>query len=485
MLGKCYVRALLNTVVIIAILAMSFIYEVNKSRSYLKSVFDIFTSTLQQIGDNNVSDANYAQMMIEHGSKVKTSPSVISNADLHYFPSRNEYGFNQGVYPNVAANGMLIGYGKPPAILVENGNRFLAMDKIWNNYRKANKFHNHFVVNYEYQFVYSSNIRLLENREHFIKEGMIKPQRFRKGLEDRYIKDLEQYGFFFTLPYQNLLDDGKVFSVITPVYYQGEIFVDIGTDIELDELKTIIRLYPDLKKSIQVDLVFNGSDISVPVSEARYNSWDVFHYKYEVPNLGALVAYYDVLYFSTKLFPELCLLVMLSIIFHLVWSSLQRQKQEKLLLKEQLTHDSMTGLYNRRILDEQVIQEIDLLNKQNNPVCIIAIDANKFKKINDNYGHQIGDKAILHIADSLTTCTRCHDYCIRMGGDEFLIVLPNLPLEPAYKIAARLEKEVQERSIDSVGVEVTITSATTQMLPNETFDQVYKRVDELLYEKKG
>lgn len=485
MLGKCYVRVLFNAVVIIAILAMSFTYEVKESRIYLKSVFDIFASTLQQIGDNNVSDGNYAQVMLEQASNRKTQTDLLSNKDLRYFPERNEYGFNQGVYPNVAANGTLIGYGKPPVILVENGKRFLMMDKIWNNYRKANKFHNHFVSNYKYQFVYSSNIRGLENRSHFIKEGTIRPQRFRKGLENRYTKDIEQYGFFFTLPYLNLLDDDTVFSVITPVYYKGELFADVGTDIELDELKNIVYLYRDLKEFIQVDLVFKGSNMVASVSDAEFNTWDVLHYNYDIPNLGTLVAHYDFLYFAKKLLPELCLLVMLSIISHLIWLSTQKQKQEKLLLKEQLTHDSMTGLYNRRILDEQVIQEIDLLNKQNMPVCVIAIDANKFKKINDNHGHQVGDKAILHIAHCLATCTRSHDYCIRMGGDEFLIVLPNLSLDTAYKIAERLEKEVLERSIDSVGVEVGITCATTQILSNETFDQVYKRVDELLYEKKG
>lgn len=286
MIGKCYVRVLLNVVVIITLLVASFTYEVKESRIYLKSVFDIFTSTLQQIGDNNVSDGNYAQAIIKQGSEVNNPLSVLSKKDLHYFPSRNEYGFNQGVYPDVAANGTLIGYGKPPEELVDNGKRFLMMDKVWNNYRKANQFHNHFVSNYKYQFVYSSNIRRLENRVHFITEGTIRPQRFRQGLGNRYIKDLEEYGFFFTLPYPNLLDDSKVFSVITPVYYQGELFVDIGTDIDLNELKNIIYLYRDLKEFIQVDLVFKDSNMITSVSDAKLNTWDVFHYNYDIPNLG-------------------------------------------------------------------------------------------------------------------------------------------------------------------------------------------------------
>lgn len=483
--NKFPIRIFINVILIVMLLAITVVYEIGDSRNYLRSVFDIFSRTLQEVGDNNESDAKYSQAIINNDFQVVGRDRVLSTSDIRYYQVRNEFGFNQGLYPNVPANGTLVGFGQPPNKLKENSSRFLILDKIWNNYRQGNQFHNHFVANYQYQYIYSSNIRSHKNRSVYLKDGMINPDRYRNGMWDVYQSVIDKYGFFFTSPYPNLFEDAYVFSAITPLYYKGKHFADIGTDITLNELQSIIHLYSNIRDSIQVDLVFNHTSISVPVSEAKYSLFDIYHYTYSIPNLGTIVAHYDISYFVGQLFPIFTMLVLLSVIFHLAWFTHQKLQQERSYLKEQLILDSMTGLYNRRVLDEKLIQCIDKLQKAHLPVAVIAIDANKFKYINDTYGHQVGDNAILHIAHCLTTFTRQQDFCIRMGGDEFLVVLPHLILDKAAEIAERLENEVALSAQDRVGVDISIIAAVTQMEPDENFDQVYRRVDHLLYVKKG
>ncbi|MBD1574165.1 GGDEF domain-containing protein [Vibrio sp. S17_S38] len=482
--NKFVLRFLVNVSIIIGILLSSISYEITKSKDYLDSTFSRFARTLQEIAEDNASDAQYAQSVLENQYDIDINLNGLNSDDIHYYADRNEYGFNQGVYPSVAANGTLIGYGKPPVEILENSKRFLIVDKIWNNFRKANLFHNHFVTNYKYQYVYTSNIRNHSSRVRFLTDGLISPERFRAGLESHYEKDLEKAGYFFTLPYPNLLGNTDVFSVMTPLYSKGVHFADMGTDLTLNDLQNIIHLYPDIKKSVQVNFLFHHSEVFVPVSNAKYSFLGVFDYQYDISYVGQLIANYDVSYFVIQLFPLLCVLILLSVIFHIGWAYNQMNNKEKIKLREQLTHDSMTGLYNRRILDEQVIGIIDEFNHNKSPVCVIAIDANKFKEINDTHGHQVGDKAIQHIANCLKLYTRSVDFCIRMGGDEFLVVLPNLDIDKSESISERLSIVVKSRAIDDVGVNVSIATAVAQMLPNETFDELYKRVDDLLYNQK-
>ncbi|MBD1574972.1 MULTISPECIES: GGDEF domain-containing protein [Vibrio] len=164
---------------------------------------------------------------------------------------------------------------------------------------------------------------------------------------------------------------------------------------------------------------------------------------------------------------------------------MHRQRKEKDHLRKEISIDPMTGLFNRRVLDNQMMEVISHSRIKEKQIALISIDANKFKQINDNYGHLVGDQAILHIAKSMLLCSGENDFSIRMGGDEFLLVMPDSSATLAQQMTERLERHVLETSTKDIGIEVSISAAYTMLENSESFDQAYRRVDSVLYTKKG
>lgn len=479
------IRIIISCCIIIVILAMSIHRDIQYSRQYLALLFDNFSIQLQNVGADNVEHAQQAQDVLSGITEMDIDARDLSPESVHYFPDRNEYGFNQGEYSSVAANGTLIGYGQPPTDITKNSKRFLIYDKLWNNFNRSNTFNNYFVANYKFQYIYSSRLRNAKNRKVYLNKNSLTNKAYRLGLDKTYQTDLDKNGYFFSLPFNSLLDGEQVISVVSPIYLQGEHVIDMGTDIYLSTLKKMIFIYPEFKNFINVDLNFHHSDITIPISQGKYFYWEIFDYSYDISNLGTLTAEFDVLYFVKQSYSLFFMLVVLAVLVNMYLASLNRHREEKSYLNQQIVLDPMTGLYNRRILDLDVEAALQQKHSLDQSVWIITIDANKFKQINDKYGHQMGDKAIEFISQVIISCTRETDYCIRMGGDEFLILLPDMSLSQITDVAERIENRVESTSVAAIGISVTITMAYTQIHPDESFDDAYKRVDDDLYIKKG
>ena len=107
-------------------------------------------------------------------------------------------------------------------------------------------------------------------------------------------------------------------------------------------------------------------------------------------------------------------------------------------LREQAIHDSLTGVYNRRFLDETLAAEIERAKAGNHPLCIIMVDLDNFKDVNDVFGHKAGDIVLRGLAEQIRRITRNNDFACRYGGDEFVIILPNIPLEAAARRAEQV-----------------------------------------------
>lgn len=151
-------------------------------------------------------------------------------------------------------------------------------------------------------------------------------------------------------------------------------------------------------------------------------------------------------------------------------------------LRSEAHSDPMTELLNRRGLDS-VLRYWQMGQKS---FAVIALDIDRFKRINDTYGHDVGDNVIRYLSQLIRTSSRDADILCRSGGEEFLILLPETSLDVALSIAERLRQRVQESTIPVVG-NITISLGVALWEPgvsNMPIDRTFKLADEALYQAK-
>jgi two-component system cell cycle response regulator len=152
--------------------------------------------------------------------------------------------------------------------------------------------------------------------------------------------------------------------------------------------------------------------------------------------------------------------------------------------------DQLTGLHNRRYMSGRLKALVERAGKGGEPVCVLAIDVDHFKKINDSFGHDVGDEVLREFAVRLASNVRAIDLAVRHGGEEFLVVMPDTRLEDAHRIAERIRLHVAGspfRVMDGgEALDVTISIGVAVSLLGETRpDLLLKRADEAMYEAKA
>ena len=157
--------------------------------------------------------------------------------------------------------------------------------------------------------------------------------------------------------------------------------------------------------------------------------------------------------------------------------TLMQERMGRLNLQAQT--DPLTGLFNRRGLEDA----IELLGARNQGVALVAVDVDHFKAINDNHGHDVGDEVLARLAGVLRQCSRDGDLAFRLGGEEFLLVLPDTALGAAGEVAERLRRMVEQTRIEPVG-HVTVSLGVALCASGGTFSTALKRADELMYQAK-
>ena len=149
--------------------------------------------------------------------------------------------------------------------------------------------------------------------------------------------------------------------------------------------------------------------------------------------------------------------------------------------------DSLTGCYNRRVLDERLPAEVERCHRYQRPLSVVFIDVDHFKRINDGMGHASGDLVLREIARRCLGSLRSKvDWVSRYGGEEFVIVLPESDAHAAQQFAERLRQCIRSQPIDVGGhpLSVTISLGVTQLLPEEAVQDMLARADALLYQAK-
>jgi diguanylate cyclase (GGDEF)-like protein len=157
-------------------------------------------------------------------------------------------------------------------------------------------------------------------------------------------------------------------------------------------------------------------------------------------------------------------------------------------LHKHATTDALTGLRNRRRLLELARDELARAQRSGAPVSVIVVDIDGFKSINDRYGHPIGDQVIVRVAQCLSDCVRRQDHLARWGGEEFLIVLPDIDLQGAHAAAERMRLSIEQLSVaaklEAVHCTTSFGVSEWKRGHGETFEQCLNRADTALYAAK-
>lgn len=146
--------------------------------------------------------------------------------------------------------------------------------------------------------------------------------------------------------------------------------------------------------------------------------------------------------------------------------------------------DTLTGLANRRHFVDYFEKTISQARRHSQPLSLIMIDLDRFKEVNDTYGHTAGDDLLSAIGDLLNQQTRKEDLAARIGGEEFAVLLTQAGTEEALEYAERLRKEVMELDIEPVPEEVTASLGISTMKSDDDIESMMKRADEALYRSK-
>jgi diguanylate cyclase (GGDEF)-like protein len=163
-------------------------------------------------------------------------------------------------------------------------------------------------------------------------------------------------------------------------------------------------------------------------------------------------------------------------------------KQSNEILKELSNTDYLTKLYNRRFLREVLDREFPRAARKKEPLSLIIADIDHFKHINDRYGHQEGDQVVSQVGRYIGAMVRRYDTAVRYGGEEFVAVLPDTPLEQAMQFAERIRLGVQQLvfagSISDLTVTLSFGVATFPLGIIDCADSLVRQADEALYRAK-
>jgi len=152
-------------------------------------------------------------------------------------------------------------------------------------------------------------------------------------------------------------------------------------------------------------------------------------------------------------------------------------------LKRRMGTDGLTNTYNRVKFNEIIKGDLGRARRYKRPLSLSIFDIDDFKRINDTFGHIVGDSVLITIANMARKNVRETSYLFRWGGEEFVILLPETTLEGAKIQAERIRKEIADHEFEQVG-RVTVSFGLTQYREGDTADSFLKRADEAMYKVK-
>lgn len=285
----------------------------------------------------------------------------------------------------------------------------------------------------------------------------------------------------------------------------------------IENIKTFINKYNDIP-FLSVNFVYQDTDGTmqsvlkdvkeIDILSAEY----VYPVKYGDQEVGTLLVYdinkeykrglgeYNRMMGVTRLFFGIMLFLLLSILVYREYST--KIEHEKRVAEYQAVHDGLTGLYTQKYFKKYLEREIDRAKRYKRPLSLIMCDIDRFKQLNDTYGHLAGDKALQTVSNIIAENVRTSDIVARYGGEEFAILLVETGIEEAQSVAKRLKLltdealdiadrikgkiEQTEVKVDHTQTHITISMGVASYNGSEDYKPEYliSSADSALYESK-
>ncbi len=168
-------------------------------------------------------------------------------------------------------------------------------------------------------------------------------------------------------------------------------------------------------------------------------------------------------------------------------AEIERLQLELEQTSERMRHDPLTGALNRKGLEESYAKEVSRASRRGTKLCLAVLDIDNFKRLNDTYGHNTGDEALLHLVATVRDCLRPHDTLSRYGGEEFVILLPETSIDDAVIVLQRLQRELTKRFFlaNNEKLLITFSAGVTVVLQDEQQSSAIERADVAMYQAKA
>ncbi len=164
----------------------------------------------------------------------------------------------------------------------------------------------------------------------------------------------------------------------------------------------------------------------------------------------------------------------------------ERLREELQRMSEQTSHDMLTGALNRKGMTEVLERETSRAERSGSTVCLALLDIDDFKRLNDRLGHLSGDGALQHLVKVAQTALRPHDSVARWGGEEFVVIMPDLSPDEAVEVVTRVQRALSTELFmsGSERVLVTFSAGVTQLQSGQALEQAINRADQAMYAAK-
>jgi diguanylate cyclase (GGDEF)-like protein/hemerythrin-like metal-binding protein len=163
---------------------------------------------------------------------------------------------------------------------------------------------------------------------------------------------------------------------------------------------------------------------------------------------------------------------------------INKRKLIESALQENIQKDQLTGIFNRHYFVQKVHEDMELSDRYQTPLSLIFFDLDHFKKINDDYGHDLGDEVLIKVTRTLKKTIRTTDSLIRWGGEEFLVLMPETDISGAKIVAEKMRVEAANIKHGD-GFQVTASFGVVERLKGEYLESWFKRADQALYQAKS